>query len=1288
MTRTVRIVLVLALLMGGCPSQIPPPDDSDVCTEAPRPFVFVNDNDDDGDGTSDLAQFGTPDADLLPLALVEAFDLPSRDDVTSFRVSWVPATGVRIWADENRAMMLGNGQETPWSNNVPTIWVEGLESGTVQFTLTTTVASSIETSRDLQLDVIDMDVLRADDSEVRSLVSLFHPEPVIGIPDVTPDQVAGDRFLIPKNECIVRDVITFVTSVEFFNSDEGDMGWRELPITDAPPPNAFGNPYQSTFASSFVMTNLDDLRQRPLGTRRRYLFRTTNAIGRSAYEELILEVRWDAVIGERYLEPMNRMGPPSVADPFIPGFARHRLILNAPSSMAGFALFLDENTPYFSAGFPDGTSEIGGIQLQDPIEFVVLEGAALTLRTAIPQRHFIPHFRRRAGAAAIGATFGPGDAPACARRAVDVAATDYGLDVSLTDDDIEAIVPVTVRYAGGAEDVTASNMERDKFLMRPFHLSMLDLPDAFASESQSGTVVRLDVEGDPNVVRIWSRSSANEGGWQPLDLPAEFVIGSRDAVGETVTAAYLDQLRFLIEGREPDGEAALLLSVRDGDSLVGEDRVRLIIRDFTGVAGQRLDQFPHIRYTQTFNEQNDAGIADTIAAALDPALWPHLTAHYSLDAPPVANVQVVPHRSSNDWAADNALEGSAARLVRLDGETIASSVYDIGQIAKVGAYDVVFDLVNASGQPVSNGRLDPGDIIGVLTDDEVSAEVHVVADPLGPAVLTPHVGWIEYGSVDNIADRFTIPAGTDENPGDVTNNFIHGLIYYPAAEESGPAVAAADGAFPLVVLLHGNHAPLRWLAGLVESGALTADQADAITGAENYEGFVYLQQFLATKGYASVSVDLDRYFGSAPPFDWPGEAIRARAFCAVMNIDRVRALNQPDSGSPISQRIDVNDITLLGHSKGGESVVECCEYRGGNDNASPTGPFAQVAPFPISRVISVAPARKHDGTVGDRPHLILHGAADGDEWPASGFRHYDKATGRKAMLFIDGANHNFFNASWPYSDATQKPNNDTGDIDPMTPPIGDPATLTDRSYQQDLLKAYVYAWLQGDTYLAYFSRVPERIRPPTLAPRSIHQQYRDWPANTMVWDDFETEVAIDTSSSGGTASGSGFDVFRERLLSDRDDHYYNDTNAVELAWDVNQGIAVYAQFPPAETADASAYRFLTFRVGPYFEEKSPLALTVELRDVNGGVVYANTAAVSPIGVPYNATGIALPAPLFAPADMTRTMFRTFRLDLRALQVDGRQVDLTQIISIRFVFDQPMSNGTTGRVVIDDIEFTD
>ena len=263
---------------------------------------------------------------------------------------------------------------------------------------------------------------------------------------------------------------------------------------------------------------------------------------------------------------------------------------------------------------------------------------------------------------------------------------------------------------------------------------------------------------------------------------------------------------------------------------------------------------------------------------------------------------------------------------------------------------------------------------------------------------------------------------------------------------------------------------------------LSSEQAEAITGAENYEGFIYLQHFLATKGYVSVSVDLDHYFGSTPPFDWPGEAIRARAFCAIMNIDRVRMLSQPQSGSSISQHIDFDDITLIGHSKGGEAVVECCEYRGSNENPNPTGPFSQVSPFPIIRVISVAPSRKHDGTVGDRQHLILHGAADGDEWPASGFRHYDNAPGRKAMLFIDGANHNFFNSSWRYSDATQKPNNETGNIDPMTPPVGDPATLTDRTYQQDLLKGYVFAWLQGGPYLAYFSRAPAPVVSATCWP--------------------------------------------------------------------------------------------------------------------------------------------------------------------------------------------------------------
>lgn len=218
-------------------------------------------------------------------------------------------------------------------------------------------------------------------------------------------------------------------------------------------------------------------------------------------------------------------------------------------------------------------------------------------------------------------------------------------------------------------------------------------------------------------------------------------------------------------------------------------------------------------------------------------------------------------------------------------------------------------------------------------------------------------------------------------------------ISYPA-DSKDPKKVAGKGRLPIAVLVHGQHAS--WQGG----GEV-----------RNHDGYIFLQDYLARQGIASVSVDTNaaNFFGSY---------VEMRARMILAAIDTLRSFDQ-DAASPFHGRFDFDRIGLMGHSRGGDAVAHAAVLNRGNVHGVIKA-VASLAPTDVTGSLAARSQRNvmDEATAGF--YFVMYGGLDGDvsgiggakDFWGTGFRHYDRATAPKAMAYIPFCDHNRFNDTW------------------------------------------------------------------------------------------------------------------------------------------------------------------------------------------------------------------------------------------------------------------------------------
>jgi dienelactone hydrolase len=346
---------------------------------------------------------------------------------------------------------------------------------------------------------------------------------------------------------------------------------------------------------------------------------------------------------------------------------------------------------------------------------------------------------------------------------------------------------------------------------------------------------------------------------------------------------------------------------------------------------------------------------------------------------------------------------------------------------------------------------------------------------------------------------------------------VNGRVWYPEG----------DGPFPLVVIAHGNHN--------------MKDFSDP--------GYEYLGELLASRGYVFVSADMNFLNGRIR-----GEN-DARGWLFLKHLQAWRRFAATPDG-PFFGRINLDQIALIGHSRGGEAVGHAAAFNRLSrypDDASLEFDFG----FGIRSIIAIAPV---DGQylptgksvpVTDVNYLVFHGSHDGDVTSFHGLRQYqrvgftDGAEHFKTAVYVYRANHGQWNTVWN--------NKDRG---PRSGRSLNLRGLIPAPEQRQIGKVYISAFLEATLksdrrYLPLFRD---------------HRTAGDWLPRTMYVTRFETssfraladfEEDIDVTSgsrSGVRILGDSLKEWREDALSLRSRNRSSTSNsqqnqAVWLEWD-------------------------------------------------------------------------------------------------------------------------------------------
>ena len=463
---------------------------------------------------------------------------------------------------------------------------------------------------------------------------------------------------------------------------------------------------------------------------------------------------------------------------------------------------------------------------------------------------------------------------------------------------------------------------------------------------------------------------------------------------------------------------------------------------------------------------------------------------------------------------------------------------------------------------------------------------------------------------------------------------LQARVWYP----DGP------GPFPLVLTVHGNHD--------------MEDYSDP--------GYAYLGELLASRGFIVASVD-ENFLNSSAGSNFLGfpqiflkKETDARAWILLEHLRIWKAWNARE-GHPFFGRVDMHQIALMGHSRGGEAVSVAAAF-----NRLPYYPDDASVPFPynfdVRTVIAIAPVDGQYRPAGRKTeprnvnYFVLQGTEDGDMLSFHGSRQLerikftDDGDWCKATLYIRGANHGQFNTVWGRTDLSGFGKH-LLNLRGIMPPEAQ------RQVAKTTISAFLEATLRRKTeYLALFRDT--RVGRSWLPPTDYRNKFEDSTYRFLATYEEDIDVTT-TTAAGGSARGDKLDTWREQWLELTWGDL--DTSAVVLGWKAKDEAPSYTLTVPAAAAPKKD-DVLVFAMGNMGE--TPVDFTVEVV-AHGGEVQRTSLELPPqIVTNVYKAGFAERVP------KSEFVFQSFELP-----VPGQGVE-----AVRFVFDP----ATAGTVALDDV----
>jgi dienelactone hydrolase len=474
---------------------------------------------------------------------------------------------------------------------------------------------------------------------------------------------------------------------------------------------------------------------------------------------------------------------------------------------------------------------------------------------------------------------------------------------------------------------------------------------------------------------------------------------------------------------------------------------------------------------------------------------------------------------------------------------------------------------------------------------------------------------------------------------------LNGMLRIP----SGP------GPFPLVLFVHGAH------------------------GAFDYSepGYIYLCDLLASQGIIAATID-ENFLNSF------GGGNDVRAIVMLEHVKQFGIWNA-QSGHPLFGKVDMSKIMLVGHSRGGEAVA-LASYINTLDAVQPY-PGASFVPlndpqgfgpyhFSLQTIFAFGPVDGQYIPVGGMApvktnYFVMQGGKAGDVGYFDGYATYSRAHpidlvnptnpagGFKALLYIYGANHNYFNTVW-------------GSDRPSAP------TITAEE-QQQIAKVYVAAvakvTLQGDSryidILRSYSNAAAWL--PPVSETMYVSQYQD--KQRAFYNHFEEDrnpVTVSPPAVGtNTPSNLPIDAEVQYPYRTESDLSIPVNYMLSLGWNSLYGKYQTTFQPPLQNGN---YPYLALHVGVTEDPLNPTDqnqnFTVCVKDNVGNS--ASVAASSYAVVPY---------PNKTVFDTYEMIPQTVRIPLRAFADQG--IDPAKITEISVLTDRTAS----GSLYIDEMQLT-
>lgn len=317
--------------------------------------------------------------------------------------------------------------------------------------------------------------------------------------------------------------------------------------------------------------------------------------------------------------------------------------------------------------------------------------------------------------------------------------------------------------------------------------------------------------------------------------------------------------------------------------------------------------------------------------------------------------------------------------------------------------------------------------------------------------------------------QYRLPATTD--PTIMTDRIteIWARVWRPQTDELKQ--------LPLVIFLHGNHGTCgTFFCSVANCGRLIPlpngpridDRIDYTTTgtcplkgqgnppaefdyvvAPSHEGYAYLAEQLASRGFLVVSINANRGITAGRPQDLgtPGNPFiedrglnLARARLVLKHLEMLSRWNRGIEPTPASLgfslqgAIDFGRVALVGHSRGGEGVRGAYNiYTGRNTDINPYAAIDWrsriVDAVEFKGVFEIAPVDRQTvrtlNAEGTTWSVMLPGC-DGDVINQQGMWPYDRMmksfteepARQKAFYYVLGANHNYWNTEWQFSDSS------------------------------------------------------------------------------------------------------------------------------------------------------------------------------------------------------------------------------------------------------------------------------